>query len=403
MKLAVSRTDSYGRLRPQMMLYLAVKGLLHKRFRSILTILGVVIGVSSVFLLLSFGMGLQVLVQKQITQGEAINTIDVTSSNSKIISLTPVRVKQISSLPDVKAASGVHIAASKLTINDASTDIVAYGIDTFYIALDHSSMVVGRMINADNQTEAVLSSSLLSSIGVKDPRSLLGKELSVTIDVPSEKVPVEKKLKLVGVIDAGSGSELFVSRAIFGDAQPYSQVKVLATDRQAVANLRHAIESLGFDTTSPIDTLEQVDQVFRFFSIILAGLGSVGMLIAILGMLNTLTVSLLERTREIALMMTLGARSRDMLLLFVCESLLLSLIGGAIGIMVAIGISGVVDIALNYMAHARGVDESFTVFARPLWLIVLTQVFMLLVGLLVAVVPARRAARINPVDTLRQN
>lgn len=387
-----------------MIFYLAARNLRHKQFRSFLTILGVVIGIGSVFLLLSFGMGLQALVQKQITNGEAINTIDVSSSNSKVINLTPARITQIKTLPEIKGVSGVYTSASKLTINDASVDVVSYGIDKLYLDLDNQTISAGRALDTQKTDEAVMSESLLSTIGIKDPKALLNKSFSIKIDTEGQK-PIEREFKLVGVIDSGTGSEVFMSEKVFSGAgiKDYSHVKVLARDRESVTPVRHAIESLGFDTTSPVDTLEQVDQVFRFFSVILAGLGSIGMLIAVLGMLNTLTVSLLERTREIALMMMLGGRPKDMLLLFVCEALILSVVGGVLGMIFATGIGALVDIVLNQLAQSRGVEEAFTVFARPLWLVAGTLIFMTIVGLIVAFVPARRASRINPVDALRQN
>lgn len=404
MKSFLSKNSSHQNLRLQMILYLAARNLRHKQFRSFLTILGVVIGIGSVFLLLSFGMGLQALVQKQITNGEAINTIDVSSSNSKVISLTPERIAQIKTLPEVKGVSGIYTAASKLTMDEASIDVVAYGIDKLYLDLDNPTIVAGKVLDMQKTDEAVMSSSLLSSIGVKDAKGALGKTFTIKVDADVQK-PIEKKFKLIGVIDAGSGSEVFISEKVFSSVgvNAFSQVKVLANDRESIPQLRHAIESLGFDTTSPVDTLEQVDQVFRFFSIILAGLGSIGMLIAVLGMLNTLTVSLLERTREIALMMMLGGRPKDMLMLFVSEALILSIVGGILGMLFAMGAGTVVDAVLNQLAQSRGVEESFTVFARPVWLVAGTLIFMTLVGLIVAFIPARRASRINPVEALRQN
>ena len=126
------------------------------------------------------------------------------------------------------------------------------------------------------------------------------------------------------------------------------------------------------------------------------------MVIAVLGMLNTLTVSLLERTKEIALMIALGARPKDMRRLFVVEAVVLSLIGAVIGIAVAMLLGLVVDAVLNQYANGRGIVDHFTLFANPPLLIIGVLLFMVLIGVLVSFVPARRAARINPIEALRQ-
>lgn len=129
----------------------------------------------------------------------------------------------------------------------------------------------------------------------------------------------------------------------------------------AFANVRRSIESLGYATSSPIDTLDQVSQVFRFLNIILVGLGSVGMVIAALGMLNTLKVSLLERTQEIALMMAIGARPKDMRHMFTVEAIVLSLIG----ILFATLIGFAIDLILSQYASGRGLVDHFSLFAHP--------------------------------------
>lgn len=126
------------------------------------------------------------------------------------------------------------------------------------------------------------------------------------------------------------------------------------------------------------------------------------MFIAALGMINTLTVSLLERTREIALMMAIGARPRDVQYLFIAEAVILSLTGGVIGIGIAIIISLIVNFFLNQAAIGRGINESFSVFAISPTLIASALLLMVVIGLLVAFVPARRAAKINPIIALRE-
>ena len=134
----------------------------------------------------------------------------------------------------------------------------------------------------------------------------------------------------------------------------------------------------------------------------LVGFGAIGMIVAVLGMFNTLTISLLERTQEIGLMMALGGRNSDMRKLFIFEALLLSVIGAATGIILAI-ISGLgVDAYMNHFAQNRGVSDGFSLFATPPLLVVGLMGFLVLVGLIVVYIPARRAQKISPIDALRR-
>jgi putative ABC transport system permease protein len=134
---------------------------------------------------------------------------------------------------------------------------------------------------------------------------------------------------------------------------------------------------------------------------IFLGFGGIGMVIAILGMFNTLTISLLERTREIGLLSEFGARQRDIKRLFIIESLMLSVLGGFIGLVSAFMLGKFADIAISSFARSRGVQESVSAFMVTPQLAILTLILSALFGLVVVYFPARRASRIDPIDALR--
>lgn len=400
----VTPVNTRSHIRLRMIVHMAIENLKFKRFRTFLTILGVAIGSGSVFLLLSLGLGMQDLVQKQITDGQSINTIDITTSGSKAVTLTNDNIQRIASIAHVTEVSGVYTSASKVTIEGATANIVVYGVDKRYLEGANLVTQAGRLIDPAKLNEAMMSSSLLQAIGINDFKKALGKELTLNLALADNNKVIPHKLRLVGVIDSGSGSELFVSSDVYKNAgsSKFATAKAYVDDRASISDVRRSIESLGYNTASPVDTLEQVDQVFRVFRLVLAGFGSIGMIIAILGMLNMLTVSLLERTREIALMIIIGGRMKDMRLLFIVEAVLLSIVGGIVGMIAAGALGKIVDMVLNQLARSRGVADGFSIFAMPLWLVVLTLGAMALVGFLVAFIPATRASRINPVEALRR-
>lgn len=384
------------------LLHMALVNLRFKKLRSSLTIIGIAIGTGSVFWLMSFGLGLQDLVAKQVSQGQSINTIDVTTSGSRILKIDESTVTDIAAIRNVQSAGGYYAKASKLSVSGAVADVVTYGVDSLYVKVGGLVMRAGSMIDPENPDQVVLSSAILEAAGITDVRQALGTKVGIKIKLGDSVI--DKQFTVTGVIASGNGSEAFIGAKVFTDAKldAFAGVKVLSEDRQYVNEIRKSIESLGYATTSPVDTLDQVDQFFRVLRIVLVSFGAVGMIIAVLGMINTLTVSLLERTKEVALMLTLGARPKDMKLLFIVEAIVLSLIGGFAGIVGAICISYVVDFVLNQMARTRGAIESFTVFSSPIWLILLALLVMAGIGYLVAFVPAKRASRVNSVEVLRR-
>ncbi len=391
------------RIRLPALVHMAFANVRAKKLRSFLTMLGIAIGTGSVFLLVSFGIGLQDLVATQVSQGQSINTIDVTTAGSRTLQIDGSTVKDIATIPQVSAAGGYFAKASKLTIGGATADVVLYGVDELYLASGNFTLSAGKMIDLGKTNQIALSASILEALGVTDAKQAVGKVVDVSMRRDDGTTATEK-YTVSGIVSSGASTEAFVAPAIFtaGTPQGMAGIKVLADNRQAVTQIRHSIESRGYTTTSPLDTLNQIDQFFRIFRIVLVGFGAVGMLIAILGMINTLTVSLLERTKEVALMLALGAQARDMRQLFIVEAVILSLLGGIVGIIGARTVSGIVDVVLNQLAHGRGATTTFTVFAAPPWLILVSLAIMAGVGYVVAFLPARRAARVNSIEALRR-
>ncbi len=395
------------RLRPirlSMLLRMAFANIQSKKFRNNLTMLGVAIGISSIFLLLSFGLGLQNLVQKEIIGTDSVRVINVTSVNSDVLKLDSSAVDKIGKISGVEKIGKQNTAAADFQLGSAKADSVVYGIDKEYLSLNNFTMVAGDKIQPDNLDELMVSESLLKTLGYGDLSTALGKKVSLTLRLDEGEKILDSPLKIVGVVKAESGSAMYVSQELYRQLgeNNLKQLKVVSTDDINVAAIRQQIETMGYQTSSPLDTIDQVNRFFKFFNILLVGFGGIGMLIAVIGMLNTLTVALLERTKEVGLMIALGARRRDMRRLFVTESMLLTMIGGVAGIVLSLGAEFIVNLAANQAASSRGVDEPFSLFAVPAWLVLVTVLFMCFVGYVVSLLPARRAGRISPVDALRR-
>lgn len=395
------RAVSWGVLR-----YIAWQNIANKKLRSSLTVVGIVIGIGAICFLLSFGLGLRNLVTNEILGSTSVKSVDITNPNPSIVKLDDKQINRIKEVGHITDTGASYSFPSSLTYNNSEIDAVTFGVDPTYQRILNLPLVTGRTIQTTDGKVAVINTATLQSMGIRKAEDIIGKKLELRIPIRQngESRLLEETVNVVGVFESGSGSEIYVPNFIFENAKiaDYSQVKVLIDKPENVSTVRQQIESFGLETASPIDTIAEINQVFKFFNFVLIGFGAIGMVVAILGMFNTLTISLLERTREIGLMVALGARRRDVRLMFIVEALLLSFIGAVGGILGAVTFGILTNIIMLRVARSRGVVDSFVLFSFPWWLSISLIVGMLIVGFVVAYLPARRAENINPIDALRR-
>ncbi len=394
-------------IKTSVLFHIAWKNFSSKKLRSFLTVFGVVIGVSAIFFLLSFGLGIQQLVTTQVVGDKSLKAIDIATPNSKIIKINEDVINDIKTYPHVEKVGVQYSFPGIVSLSGGEIDTVVFGLDRNYLELSNLTLTHGRLLREDDNRAVIVNQAALKAVGIDNFSSAVGKEVSVNI--PLDKADARENsifgsFKIVGVIDSSTGSEIYISSGLFDVAgvPTYSQAKVVIDDLSNVDSARKQIEAKGLQTTSLTDTLTEIDNIFKFFNLILIGFGSIGMLVAILGMFNTLTISLLERTKEIGLMIALGARRKDMRKLFIFEAGLISFVGSVIGITFAFIAGKVVNLLVNISAQSRGVTGWLELFATPLWSIIVIIAGTLLVGLVVVYLPARRAEHINPIDALRR-
>lgn len=399
--------QTVGHINMSILLHIALRNLFSKKLRSFLTIFGVIIGVSAIFFLLSFGLGIQKLVTQNVIGDQSLKSIDIQSPNSSIVSINEDLVNEMRRYANVSGVGVQYSFPGISAVDGAEIDSVVYGVDETYQQLSNFVLSEGRLLQKEDTKAVVVNGSILESLGYKDAKSAIGGTVNVT--VPLEKYDAkEKEVKgtytIVGVLASSGGNEVYLPSVLFDLAgvPEYSQAKVVVNDVANVDTVRHQVEAKGFETNSLSDTLTEINNIFKFFNLILVGFGSIGMIVAVLGMFNTLTISLLERTREIGLMMALGARRRDVRRLFTLEAVIISTLGSLIGMLIAFLAGLAVNTYLNIGAQSRGVREWFYVFDTPPWAVLVVLFATIFVGLLVVYFPARRAGRINPIDALRR-
>ncbi|MDQ3008169.1 MAG: ABC transporter permease [bacterium] len=266
-----------------------------------------------------------------------------------------------------------------------------------------------KELPAQASRQAVVNTAFLQVLGIA-VENAVGTEFSTSFIIPSNLLPdtdekiesVPTNYKIVGVVQGDNSPFFYVP---FTDLRSlgvtvYSQAKVITKTKQSLAQVRKQIEAMGFASNSVTDTVKQIEQLFGTIRLILITLGLVALAVAALGMFNTLTVSLLERTREVGLMKAMGMKSSEVKELFLTESLIMGMIGGIGGISLGLGVGKLLSIVLSAFALTKGAG-TLDISYLPLSFIVFILLLSLFVGITTGLFPARRATKISALNALR--
>lgn len=264
-------------------------------------------------------------------------------------------------------------------------------------------------LSSSAKKEAVVNRAMLSVLGIKEAEALTKKFTASFVVVgdllsdPTANIESSQaEYTIVGVIPEEKTPFFYVP---FLDLRSlgitnFSQAKVVVKEQNELDKTRRQIESMGYITRSVADTVAQINSLFATARTVLMLLGMVALSVAALGMFNTLTVSLLERTREVGLMKAMGMKSSEVSELFLTESMIMGFFGGILGIILGWILGRLLGIFLSFFALIKGVgfvDISYI----PLPFILVIVFLSLLVGLVTGIYPARRATKISALNALR--
>lgn len=176
---------------------------------------------------------------------------------------------------------------------------------------------------------------------------------------------------------------------------------VRAENPSHVKRVEAELNSMGYETRAVLSNIEDMRRFFVFIDVLLAAVGAVALVVAGLGILNTQLMSVLERFPEIGVYKALGASDGDVRVLFLAEAAAVGALGGAAGLVLARGVSTLLEIAANAYARSEGIEGEIAVFAFPAWLLAGALLFSIAVSVASGLYPASRAARVDPVRALR--
>ena len=180
----------------------------------------------------------------------------------------------------------------------------------------------------------------------------------------------------------------------------YNNLKAQVKSTVFLEEARDKIIAAGFVVSALSDTVRQANKVFKVMQIILGAFGIIALAVAAIGMFNTMTIALLERTNEIGIMRSIGASRRDIWLMFLIEALIIGFLGGLVGVIVGVGLGETTNFGLNLLANRLG-GQSLDIFYYPMWFVITIIMFSTLVSFITGFYPARRAAHLNPLEALR--
>ncbi|GAP08180.1 MAG TPA: ABC transporter permease [Anaerolinea thermolimosa] len=210
---------------------------------------------------------------------------------------------------------------------------------------------------------------------------------------------------VVRMDDLTAWNEWGNGKRINRNKEGYEMVMVKAKDSRDVTKLADTINNLGYQASTPMEFVQGINNFYTIIQIVFGGIGAIALLVAAIGIANTMTMAILERTREIGLMKAIGATNRNVMTIFLGEAAGIGLIGGLGGVLLAWGLAQVVNVlAAGYLASQAammgGQEAGQAAYIAP-WLPLFALAFSTLVGLVSGLYPALRAATMVPVLALK--
>jgi putative ABC transport system permease protein len=402
---------------------MGLEGLSQHRLRSILTMLGVIFGVASVIAMLAIGEGAKREALKKF-KALGVNNIIVRDKNLSDTELEEVCAKFSSGLSIADADAIRDIVPSAVYVapqteheidakrNDKSIKVTLIGVDNAYQTIFDAHLASGHFLTLDHHKRELR----VCVLGADAARELfpidepLGKQVKLD-DQWFEVVAVMASKALftetVGELAARNlNQDIYIPLSSF--LRRFSKKKVLASqidqltvqvtdsDRllEASAVIRRILtrrhhNNEDFDIVVPFELLKQEEHERQIYNMVLGSIAAISLLVGGIGIMNIMLATVLERTREIGIRRALGAKQREIMSQFLIEAVGLSLIGGLVGVFLGVGMALFIDAIADFktVISPLSVIASFGLSG--------------IVGILSGTFPARRAARVNPIEALR--
>ena len=438
---------------------LAFSNLRRRKIRTLLTVLGVVIGTASIVVMVSLGLGMSESLLRSFQSSGSLTKINITNyggmgTNAKNkVELTDESIQSFESIPHVTGTSPsleVYVTAK---VGALQGDFSLRGVSQAYfqqmklkegtypkkgdaeLSLVYGNTVAGSFHKGNNWDKEYSIDPMKDTLFYIFPEAQGATKPDKQETESSQNKPQRKYIiKTVGVMDGSAEDYSEDSSYVYADLDSlkaflkkiykknlvpdpktgkngkplryysYDQAYVFVDDMNNVAAVQKQITDMGYSCYSQVEWLKQAQEQIKTTQLVLGGIGAVSLLVAAIGIMNTMMMSIFERTKEIGVMKVLGCDMGDIRNMFLTESALIGILGGIVGIVLSYGVSFII----NFLSAGGGeMVDSYTgggggnISTIPLWLAGFAIIFAMLVGMLSGYFPSVRAMKLSPLAAIR--
>ena len=394
----------------------SLRALRANKLRSALTMLGMIIGVAAVIAMVGIGNGATASITSQI-QGLGSNLLTISSGQSNTggvkggagssssLSMTDASKIKIDSA--VKAVAPVASTNAQLVIGKGNTSTTITGTTQDYATIKSVTLTSGRYITTEDVDSsarvAVLGPTVVTNLFGDANASVIGQVIKVN-NVPFQVIGVTTATGSTGFQSSDDmitapittvQARLIGKKTVRNILVSASSADLMQTAQNEITTTLHKAHKIAagktddFTVQNQADTLATMTGITQTLTMLLGGIAGISLLVGGIGIMNIMLVSVTERTREIGIRKAIGAKSRDILMQFLIEAVVLSVLGGGIGIAIGYGGSSLAGQALK-MSTSISPTSVLVAFC-----------FSAAIGIIFGVFPARKAAAMDPIDALR--
>ncbi len=447
-------------------LLMGIKNLLRRKVRSILAIAGVIIGTAAITVMLSLGLGLSAGYENQIQNWGNLHMIDVRpgfgepdplTGKTKEAKLDEKSLKELEKIPNLTAISPKVETHMKIAVGRYVNHVGVIGLKPEVFEKFNMDLHSGRHLGKNDKMSVVFGYDAAMSLYnpneiryYEEPKE--GEEPKLPVEVVNARVKLtsdanygerrreqsmeEKKpdgtpvnytiheLKGIGVLKGQSDEYTYSVIMRLEDVQEiikqnqrdrgenistnqrdrgnYESATAYVEDTVKVKEVVKTLKNMGYQTFSLVDMLEEVKKMSNIIQAVLGGIGGISLLIAALGITNTMVMSIYERTKEIGIMKVIGANIKDIRKLFLIEAAAIGFFGGLVGLLISYGLSALANILLgNFFLSGMGLDEGTKISIIPWYLSLGSLSFSTAIGIIAGYIPANRAMKLSALESLR--
>jgi putative ABC transport system permease protein len=394
---------------------MGLRNISRRRLRSWLTMIGIFIGIAAVVALISLGQGLQKYINDEFAKIGRDKIIIQPKGGfgpgTSEIKLTDEDVRTVKNVVGIADAGGVYYKPIQIEFNDQVKYFFGIGVPTdesrkLFDEFFTYGVEQGRNIKKGDKYKVVLGHYFIDqnifdkNVKVGDKVKINGVEFQVVgfyeiIGNPSDDtqvyMPVDTLLELYQADEKEYGA-IFAKISLGTD--PLTLVDRIERALRRSRNLKEGNEDFDIQTAEQL--MQSFNTLLNIVQGVLVGIALISLVVGGVGIMNTMYTAVLERTKEIGILKAVGARNSDIMLLFLIESGVLGLAGGAIGIMLGMGFSKLVEVIATAALQTKLLQAYF-----PWYLIVGSLLFSFLVGTISGILPAYQASKQEPVESLR--